>query len=120
MKNTLFFFALILSTTAWPLSASALDTPASGTTYSYPLPAKVGGAVNVVYTMASSGTAQIIVYNLSGVSVINFTDYKNVGLQSSAIDLCCLAPGVYLYLVTLNYDSGNQEKLSAGKLVVTN
>ena len=105
---------------AWPFYANALDTPSSGTTYSYPLPAKVGGTVNVVYTMASSGTAQIIVYNLSGVSVVNFTDNKTAGLQSSAIDLCCLAPGVYLYLVTLNYDSGSQEKLSAGKLVVTN
>lgn len=101
-----------------PFSAEALDTPPAGSTYSYPLPAKIGGAVNVVYTMANSGTVQISVYNLSSALVLSFNDIKAAGLQSSAIDLCCLAPGVYLYLIRLNYDSGGQEKLNAGKIVV--
>ena len=119
MKITLFsLFLLVLILSPFPVRA--IDVPGTGTTYSYPLPAKVGGTVNVVYTMADSGTAQINVYSLSGVLVLSFTDTKSAGVQSSAIDLCCLPPGVYLYLVQLNYNSGTQEKLSAGKLVVTN
>ena len=114
------FFVFLLLVVFFPVSIEALDAPPAGNTYSYPLPAKVGGVVNVVYTMADSGTAQISVYNLSGVLVLNFNDLKSVGLQSSAIDLCCLAPGIYLYLVNLTYESGNQEKLNAGKLVVAN
>jgi hypothetical protein len=119
MKNTLFILFLLASIFI-PLTVWAIDTPGPGTTYSYPLPAKAGGTVNVVYTMANPGKALISVYNLSGTLVLSFTDAKSGGLQSSAIDLCCLPPGIYLYLVQLNYNSGNQEKLSAGKLVVTN
>jgi len=119
MKKAL--FTLFLSVSIFlPFSVQAVDAPGPGMTYSYPLPAKVGGTVNVVYMMADPGTAQISIYNLFGTLVLSFTDAKSGGLQSSAIDLCCLPPGVYLYLVQLNYNTGNQEKLSVGKLVVTN
>src|SRR5258708_6457689 len=113
MKKIFYLMLLLLLTGAFPWKSSALDTPDAGATYSYPLPANTGGLVNIVYTMAQSGSAQILAYNESGELVVNFNDLKPAGLQTSKIDLCCLAPGVYVYLVLLHYDSGGQEKLRA-------
>jgi hypothetical protein len=116
VKKTILFLSLLMVIA--PFGANALDTPDSGTSYSYPLPAKAGGLVNIVYTMANSGTVQVLAYNESGDLVVNFTDLKPAGLQSSQVDLCCLAPGIYLYLVMINYDSGSKEKLKPAKFVV--
>ena len=110
----LFLFPAILA----PLAVKALDTPDPGTTYSYPLPATAGSIVNVVYSSAESGSAQILAYNESGDLVVNYSNSTPSGLQVSKIDLCCLAPGVYVYLVLLHYDSGRTEKLKPGKFVV--
>jgi hypothetical protein len=118
MKITILFPLVVFLTAISPFPAKALDTPDAGTSYSYPLPAKAGSLVNVVYTMASSGTVQVMAYNESGDLVVQFTDLKTAGLQTSQIDLCCLAPGVYLYLVSLNYDSGSKQKLAPAKFVV--
>jgi len=98
--------------------ASALDIPPSGTSYAYPLPAHQGTLVNLVYTMAETGSPEVLVYSESGDQVITFRDLKPIGLQTSQVDLCCLAPGVYLYFVILHYDSGNTEKLKPAKFVV--
>jgi hypothetical protein len=68
--------------------------------------------------MAGSGTVQVMAYNESGENVINFNDVKPAGVQASQVDLCCLAPGIYIYLVLIHYDSGNQEKLKPGKFAV--
>ena len=103
---------------AQPFAAGALDTPAAGTSYAYPLPAHQGTILSIVYNMSGSGTAQIMAFNESGDQVMNFTDIKPAGVEVSQLDLCCLSPGVYLYLVTLQYDSGAKEKLSPAKFVV--
>jgi hypothetical protein len=101
-----------------PLAAQALDTPADGTTYSYPLPVKNQSYVNLVYTMASSGTVQATIYNEAGDPVVTFSEPKAAGLQTSSVYLCCLSPGLYLYRLTLQYDSGSTEKLTIGKILV--
>ena len=116
-KNFLFLLALLL-TLSIPWKSIALDTPGSGGTYSYPLPATAGGLVNIVYTMAQTGSAQILAYNESGEMVVNFNDLKPAGLQTSQVSLCCLAPGVYVYLILIHYDNGQLEKLKPGKFVV--
>src|SRR5579859_1907684 len=106
MKKLLLFSILLLaSAISYPDLSGALDTPAAGTTYSYPLPAQAGGIVKIVYSMKESGSVQILAYNEASDLVVDFNDTKPVGLQTSQIDLCCLAPGVYLYLVLMNYDS---------------
>ncbi len=97
----------------------ALDIPEPGASYAYPLPAKVGGTVSLVYTMAGPGSVRILVYNEAGDKVMDFSDLKPAGLQSSLVGLCCLPPGVYLYITFLNYDSGKSEKLRPAKFVVS-
>jgi hypothetical protein len=78
----------------------------------------VGSIVNLAYVMASAGTVEILAFNEAGDQVIHFNDTKPAGLQASQVDLCCLAPGVYLYLVLITYDTGGTEKLKPGKFVV--
>jgi hypothetical protein len=68
--------------------------------------------------MASTGTVQVVLFNEAGDKVLTFSESKGAGLQSSAIYLCCLSPGLYFYRVTLTYDSGGQEGLSIGKILV--
>ena len=109
---------VVLSGALFPAVSTALDSPDPGTSYSYPLPAQVGGLVNLAYTMASAGKVRVLAYNESGDRVVQFEDAKPAGLQTSQVDLCCLAPGVYLYLVLITYDSGATEKLKPAKFVV--
>jgi hypothetical protein len=98
--------------------SSAFDVPGPGSTYSFPLPVKNQSYVNIVYNMADSGTVQAVFFNEAGDEVIQFSETKIAGLQSSSVFLCCLSPGLYFYKVTLTYNSGTQEKLSVGKILV--
>lgn len=118
--NKTIFRSLILAVlfAGSPLALQALDVPDAGTSYSYPLPALVGGTVNLAYTMAGPGSVQVLAYNEAGDQVVHFNDLKPAGLQTSQVDLCCLAPGVYLYLILITYDSGATERLKPGKFVV--
>ena len=118
MKKIPFFAISFLVLSAFSGVGHALDIPDSGASYAYPLPAKIGSQLNMVYTMTGSGTAHILAYNESGNTVVDFKDVKPAGLQTSIVDLCCLAPGVYIYLFYLSYDSGSSEKLKPGKFVV--
>ena len=120
MKKTtsISFSACFLLAALFPLAAAALDTPDPGTSYSYPLPAKAGGLLYLAYTMAGPGTMQAQAYNEAGELVLRFSETKPQGLQSSPVDLCCLPPGVYLYLITLQYDTGKVERLKPAKFVV--
>jgi hypothetical protein len=113
--SALLFFLAALA----PLPLRALDVPAAGGSYAYPLPAALGGYVNIVYSMASSGRVKIMVYNEAGDEVIHFDDTKPAGLQSSPVYLCCLSPGIYIYWVSLQYDSGGSAALKPAKFVVT-
>jgi hypothetical protein len=74
--------------------------------------------VNIVYNLTGPGKVQISAYSEAGEKVMTFNDSKPAGLQTSNLFLCCLPPGVFLYIVQIQYDSGGQENLKPGKFVV--
>jgi hypothetical protein len=93
------------------------NPPGSDRTFAYPSPA-MGGNINVVYTMASQGTAHVRIYNAVGNLVASADDLELSGVQQSVISVNGFAPGVYLYKVVLNYDSGGSQSLAVQKFGV--
>jgi len=94
----------------------ALNAPGPGS-YIYPSPAN-GPTANIVYTMAESGAVEIRVYNEVGNLVTRLEDTKPAGVQMSTIHTDRLAPGVYFYILNVNYASGNSDKHNLKKFVV--
>jgi hypothetical protein len=118
MKYLIVIFMVLTVQSLFPFYAAALDAPEPGATYSYPLPVKPQSYINLVYNMTSSGTVQAVLFDEAGDQVLNFSEPKGEGLQTSTIYLCCLSPGLYFYRLTLTYDSGNLDKLRIGKILV--
>jgi len=85
--------------------------------YLFPSPA-VGSTAHVAYCMAESGLVKIRVYNEIGELVDALEESKSVGPQNSSINVGKFAPGVYFYLLSLHYDTGNTEKHAKQKFVV--
>lgn len=96
---------------------SGSNPPPVGKTFAYPSPA-TGGNINVVYTMNGPGRAHIRVYNSVGDLVASVDDLELAGVQKSAVPINGFAPGVYLYKVVLNYDSGGSQSLAVQKFGV--
>ena len=117
MKRAFFLFLWTGLFFQAPLTLKALDAPEAGTSYSYPLPVS-GDFVKVAYTLSEPGTARVLVYNEAGALVMNSTEVKPPGLQTTQLCVCSAPPGLYIYFVLLNYDSGKKEKLRPGKIVV--
>ena len=100
--------------TYFTTSTPSLSGPGS---YIFPSPAN-GPTASIVYTMAESGTAEIRVYNEVGNLVTQVEDSKPTGVQMSTIHTAWLAPGVYFYILNLNYNSGSSDKHKLKKFVV--
>jgi hypothetical protein len=77
--------------------------------YLFPSPTK-GNTASIAYYMTGPGVANIRVYNEIGNLVETQEERKSVGPQASSINVGKLAPGVYLYLLNLNFDDGNTKK----------
>ena len=95
---------------------TALDPPTPGSSYAYPNPVR-GCCVDVVYRMDEPGTAEIRVYHEGGDLVAQSSEWKPVGTQETRVG-CRQAPGLYLYRVTLHYDSGRTAILPTGHFTV--
>jgi len=85
--------------------------------YIFPSPAN-GPTATIVYTMAESGNVNIRVYNEVGDLVTKVEDSKPAGPQLSTIHTDWLAPGVYFYILNMNYYSGVSDKRKLKKFVV--
>jgi hypothetical protein len=73
---------------------------------------------NVSYNMKSSGKVQVRVWNAAAEKVAEVVDYRAAGWQTSLLTVRDYAPGVYIYRVFIEYDSGVREKLKAERFVV--
>ncbi len=89
----------------------------SGTCYVYPSPVRNGHAT-LAYDMGGSGKMEMVIWNQNREKVADVTDHKPAGSQTTAFSLSGFSPGVYLYLVTLSYDSGSSVKLKPGRFAV--
>lgn len=99
-------------------SSAQHPTSYHGTSYIFPSPAK-GDFSQVAYHMLANGHVTIRVYNEAGGLVDNIQEDKFAGDQTTKIHTGAFAPGVYLYLVTIDYASGAQDLQSPNKFVVT-
>ncbi len=93
------------------------DPPASENCFIYPSPAR-GDQATLSYDMAESGSVDLKILNENGELVAEITDWKPAGVQVTPFSLSRFAPGVYFYLVTLNYDSGRTDKIKVHKFMV--
>lgn len=93
------------------------DPPSQDECFIFPSPAK-GDHASLSYFMAGSGQMDLKVFNENGELAADIQDRKASGIQVTAFDLSRLAPGVYYYVVTLSYDSGQSVRLKPHKFTV--
>ncbi|MGH7740346.1 MAG: T9SS type A sorting domain-containing protein [bacterium] len=90
-----------------------------GTTdyFIYPSPVR-GGQAKVAYTLKAPGRVTLTVWNEAGVKAAEVTDTHSAGSQSTTFSVVGWASGVYFCRLTLDYDSGETQKLSIKKFAV--
>ena len=99
-------------------SGTALGTlPPPGGSYIAPNPV-TGNTAIVAYWMVFPGSVEIRVFNAIGQMVSKHEDVKGSGPQNTALNFTGYAPGVYLYLVTMTYDTGGTDKTPVSKFMV--
>ena len=96
---------------------SGPNPPNKGQAFAYPSPAR-NGSVNFVYEMSEVGKVEIRVYNEIGDLVTSVKEEKLAGSQKSQVSVNAFAPGLYLFKVTMEYDSGATESLGVQKFSV--
>lgn len=92
-----------------------------GNIAAYPNPAN-GNQVRFIYTTQQAITSTtIVIYNLAGLKVSTLTDGpKPAGInQLTTWDISNVAPGVYLYRLTVEADGGYKHQTKFKKLVIT-
>jgi len=114
----LFFFAVLILGAACP-RVVAVPWPSDGEAYVYPSPSDPLHCAKIVYAMRAPGTADIRVYHEDGTLAAHLEEHHGFGLQVDLLRSCSFAPGVYLYRLTLRYDSGLVEKLGSGWFTVS-
>ena len=72
----------------------------------------------IAYCMAGSGVVKIKVYNEIGDLVSSTEESKSSGPQGSTVNVSKMAPGIYFYIVTMNYDDGSNKKHAKRKFAV--
>ena len=72
----------------------------------------------MAYWMVSSGNVEIRIFNAIGQMVCKQDEFKAGGPQVSNLNFTRYAPGVYLYLITMTYDSGRTDSVPVSKFLV--
>jgi len=94
------------------------DPPPVGQTFAYPSPAR-HGVVNIAYNMPGPGQVRIRVWNAAGDLATALTEDELAGFQTTQIAVNQFASGVYLYKISITYDSGSVENLGVQKFTVS-
>ncbi|MGH7740070.1 MAG: hypothetical protein ACREL1_07990 [bacterium] len=101
--------------------ASAVDTPVFSTQAEnpiiFPSPAR-GDHVTLAYQMKSSGQMEMILWNQNREKAADITAAESAGEQKTSFSILGFSPGIYLYSVTLHYDSGASQKFAPGKFAI--
>ncbi len=106
--------------TATPIISSGFplkELPPTGGSYIAPEPV-TGTTGTLAYWMANSGTVKIRIFNAIGQLVCTQQETKSAGAQTSTLNFAGYAPGVYLYLINMNYDSGGADSVPVSKFLV--
>jgi hypothetical protein len=77
-----------------------------------------GATAAFAYCMGGSGTTNIKVWNVIGDLVAKLEQTTPAGSQSATLNTARLAPGVYLYRIEKNFDSGATDRSKIRKFVV--
>jgi hypothetical protein len=85
--------------------------------YIYPSPTR-GIIASIAYVMADSGSVKIRVYTEEGRLADTIEEVKRKGWQSSPVSVGKFAPGVYFYILNMNYDNGSTDIKPRHKFVV--
>ncbi|HTB22152.1 MAG TPA: ice-binding family protein [bacterium] len=85
----------------------ATPVPASHS-YFYPSPSR-GNMASVAYDMSDQGNVTIRIYNQAAELVDRIDDSRSAGWQSSTVSVGRFAPGIYYYVLSMNYASGATE-----------
>jgi hypothetical protein len=93
------------------------NPPGSGECFIYPSPAR-GNQATACYNMAEPGQVEVKIWNWRAGLVDDLNDQKPAGVQTTPFDISSFAPGVYLFEVTLRYDSGRTDKCGPHKFAV--
>jgi len=83
----------------------------------YPSPVR-GTTANVSFRMASQGQVQVRVWNAIGELVKEVSGDRPAGVQTLPLDLAGVANGVHFFSVTLQYLSGEKQRLPPGKFLI--
>jgi hypothetical protein len=83
----------------------------------YPVPAK-GPQAWFSFYLAGAGRARIYIYNVAGESVANLSEaYATAGRKYKSWDIRGVAPGVYLYRVTME-DTSSSRTSDLKKMII--
>jgi hypothetical protein len=116
-ENTFTNYQVNICGGAVPSPTPTVTAAPAGSCYIYPSPAR-GNQATLSYQMAAPGKMEMILWNQNREKAADITDTKPAGAQTTAFSLLGFSPGVYLYSVTLLYDSGAIEQLKPGKFAV--
>jgi DNA-binding beta-propeller fold protein YncE len=106
------------SVTPTPTSSfSGSSPPAQGQCFIYPSPAR-GSQATLSYYMAGAGNVDLKVWNEKAELTAQVTDQKPGGAQTTPFSISGFASGVYFYALTLQYDSGQVQKIGPQKFVI--
>lgn len=91
-----------------------------GETVVFPNPA-AGNSVTFMYSLGEPADVSVDVYNVLGLKVAHLEDRNQAGLinRRTTWDISGVAPGVYLYQVTIKTLSGQMTRLKMQRLVIT-
>ncbi|HTA17436.1 MAG TPA: ice-binding family protein, partial [bacterium] len=115
-------------TTTLPAACSDVATPTVVPTgspapqpaqhsYFYPSPSR-GDSGNIAYNMADRGEVHIKIYNQAAELVDSIDDDEGPGWQTSSVSVQKFAPGVYYFIIEMDYASGATEHDPARGFVV--
>lgn len=102
--------------TVTPTPEQLIAVPVRGEVIIYPNPA--GEKLNVACYMAEPGKISVRIYNEAGVLAAYKDEDIGAGLQVMTIRINRLAQGVYMCLVSTEYDSGGILKYGVKKLLI--
>ncbi|OGF45305.1 MAG: hypothetical protein A2231_11285 [Candidatus Firestonebacteria bacterium RIFOXYA2_FULL_40_8] len=97
--------------------ASDITTSGDCEPFIFPSPT-TGSTAALAYCMTGPGLAKVTIYNEVGKLVYTLEEGKAVGPQSSRIEVGNLAPGVYFYVLSMNYYDGTTARLAKRKFAV--
>lgn len=113
----------VTSTISPTISPTPTITPYAvpgGEAVAFPNPA-AGDSVTFMYSLGEPADIDVDVYNVLGRKVAHLEDKNQAGLinRRTTWDISGVAPGVYLYQVTIKTLSGQMTRLKMKRLVIT-